>query len=136
MPTALIFDVCENIHLHIRDLLIEFSETEFLDFCSQLRAFEHGFREWRLKTPTWSEGTVADNVLTLGSYSGVASQSAFWSGRLAIEKNAGDCFHLHYHNYRIELDRSTFLCWMGAFRSVMDHFESQRSEPSSARAQS
>lgn len=45
-PTRLVIEDCENIHLHIRNLRIEFSTREFINFVGALNTALKEFRNW------------------------------------------------------------------------------------------
>ena len=55
MSQGLWVDICENIHLHFRDLRIEFAEAEFLQFLSHIEKIKELFITWRKENPDWQE---------------------------------------------------------------------------------
>jgi len=94
-------DLCENVHVHIRDLRLEFSLNEWHDFvelinlshqeiCQQEDYCEgdHSFfKRWRIK---------------------VEDTSSYFPRRFQVEKQENGSYHIHYHNFRLELDAELF----------------------------
>ena len=55
MGEAFWIDICENIHLHYRDLRLEFSLSEYIEFMDHLTKMYRLFDRWREENPDWKE---------------------------------------------------------------------------------
>jgi len=100
MGTRLAVDLCENIHLHYRDLRLEFSITEwkaFVDFITYANKYiQENHADYDMKDPNYfgQVGIV------------IPAQSESWPGRVNVEIQGepfGGIMHIHYNDLRIEL---------------------------------
>lgn len=90
--TRLVVELCENVHVHYRNLRLEFSREEFLGILEALKtvtpanieAFEFGpDRHAMLCEAVLPERTEFDD-------------------RLILEEQVSGAWHLHYRNLRVE----------------------------------
>ena len=111
-------DICENIHLHFRDLRIEFSLEEFKEFLLHIAELDQAFTDWHNANPNWTESDDPENfnnrhVIWLGKYTPASNMLAkrealYWPRRLSLESIASGIYHIHYRNFRIELTKECF----------------------------
>lgn len=91
----LIFEKCENIHIHYRNLRLEYSQEEFAQFAEEMQtAFLNIPKE--------------EQEYYVLSYTPVPEQPEYFKDRISIEANKGS-IHLHYKNIRLEFTKDEFL---------------------------
>lgn len=90
--TRLVVEDCENVHLHYRDLRMEFSLAEFLEFVAALTEARDTITSY---TPT-HEGYKLLSKRTL------RESPDYFPNRFVVERNVKS-FHIHYKNFRLEL---------------------------------
>lgn len=84
-------ELCENVHLHYRNLRLEFSKEEFLFLLKHLKSLdEKEIEDFEYK----------DNSKDLIHTNDLPTSTEF-NDRLQIEE-VGDHYHVHYRNLRIE----------------------------------
>jgi hypothetical protein len=121
-------DICENIHLHYRDLRIEFSLREFLEFIEHMKRMAELFEQWRSEHPDWEEHPEPEKfenkwVFWLPGYEpkddNVGPRSDYWPRRLSIEKQeAKDLYHIHYRDFRLEMSEEELRHFIEGFRRI------------------
>lgn len=87
-------DLCENVHLHYRNIRLEFTPDEFLFLLRQLKRID--------------EKTVEDFPYDPSAFCEVLCVRQLppetpFNGRLQIEEQVGGHFHVHYRNLRLEV---------------------------------
>lgn len=103
-------DMGENIHIHYRDLRIEMSVEEFLEFhetfnrysTGVLKEIDSGYHDGVL--PNTNESTTIKTFWDKGK---LKSPSKYDNNLIAIEETT-DGYHIHLRNYKILLDRNSF----------------------------
>lgn len=115
-------DMGENIHIHYRDLRVELSVDEFMEFaelCDVLlpqvkKEIENGYRDGvqpnTNQTGTWkqfSTGKPLKNTI------------AYHPNRISLEENS-DGYHIHFRNYKFLLDKASFMNFTQAAKDVLD----------------
>jgi|GEM_PF-4403317 len=135
-------DIGENIHLHLRDLRIEFTRGEFLEFLSHTAELKQLFEEWSSANPGWKEAQDPEAfnnkfVVWLGGYKPGShklkkAEAFYWPRRLSLERNRNGTYHFHYRNLRVELTKADFQRLCKAFEGLeafeRRHAEQARSE--------
>lgn len=87
-------ELCENVHLHYRNLRLEFSSREFIELCTLLRQVDLvKVREFEYNP---------DKFKCLVHYNNLMPETEF-DKRLQIEEQVGGGYHVHYRNLRIEV---------------------------------
>jgi hypothetical protein len=127
-PGDLWIDIGENIHMHFRDIRLEFTRIEFLEFLSNIKEMEKLFHEWAEKNPDWREaddpeGFKNQYVMWLGDFKPGSQklkdyEAHYWPRRISIERNANGVYHFHYRNLRVELNRGGFEQLVKAFSGI------------------
>lgn len=128
---AFLFDTGENIHLHYRDLRVEFSVEEFLEFhdlCQQylpqLKQFiDSGYRDGvhpnTNQASTWRQFTTRKPL---------KNSIQYHPTRISLEENS-DGYHVHIRNYKILLDKPSFLALVRGARDALEKRETDIDVP-------
>lgn len=135
--SRMFIDLCENIHIHHRDLRIVFSLDEFFEFANILADSVEDVRSYLAQNPEYREGEYSDTIMVAGSKvrqrkllrnSPRPNQSAYMANEFAIELQTGrttDEIHVHWRDYRFVLTRKHFKiiadCFTEARRNLDDY---------------
>jgi Ser/Thr protein kinase RdoA (MazF antagonist) len=119
---AFFMDMGENIHLHYRDIRIEFSVDEFLEFAELCEVYfpqvrkeiQDGYRDG--VNPNTNQ---ADTVKTFYTKKPLKTPLTYNPTRISLEENS-DGFHVHLRNYKFLVDKESFLNLARAAGEVMD----------------
>ena len=119
---AFFMDMGENIHLHYRDIRIEFSVDEFLEFAELCEVYfpqvrkeiQGGYRDG--VNPNTNQ---ADTVKTFYTKKPLKTPVTYNPTRISLEENT-DGFHVHLRNYKFLVDKESFLNLARAAGDVMD----------------
>ena len=109
--SRLIVEKCENIHLHYRNMRLEFSDKEFLFFADKIEEARKSLEN----NPEETEYLPLSATLELNT------QPEYWRDRISIEGNVGSV-HVHYKNFRLELTKDEFRTLQLAFRLAEREF--------------
>lgn len=91
--TRACIDLCENVHLHYRNLRLEFSKEEFLLLLSMLKGLDsQEIANFQYSPTSFKE---AANIQ-------LPTKTEF-DTRLVVEQQVEGHYHIHYRNLRIEL---------------------------------
>jgi len=85
-------ELCENVHLHYRNLRLEFPKKEFLLILRKLKQLD----ERDIKNFEYGKGLkflISDHDLPIKTE---------FNNRLQVEEQENGLFHIHYKNMRIE----------------------------------
>lgn len=142
MPADLYVDICENIHLHFRDLRIEYTRSEFQEFLHHISKLGSAFASWCEENPNWTEASDPENfknreIAWLGEYTPGSRQlhnkeAAYWPRRISLERLVTGTYHLHYRNLRLELTKDSFEYISKAFQQAEQSFLSHIREKQSS----
>lgn len=119
----------ENIHIHYRDLRIELSVPEFLEFAE---AFERCAPAVKNKiSEGYKDGVLPNtnesNTLTTFALDAPLKHPVKYSAnRISIEENL-DGYHIHFRNYKLLFDKRSFDNILQAMNDVVERRDSQRS---------
>lgn len=129
MGRGIWLDIGENIHLHYRDLRIEFSLREFLEFAEHMKKLAELLADWLGDNPDWKEDPEPEKfdnkwVVWLPGYKPqdeiLGPKSEYWPNRLSIEKQVKkDLYHIHYRDFRLEVSKETLRHFVEGFRHVI-----------------
>lgn len=89
-------ELCENVHLHYRNIRLEFKKEEFLTILKFLKTLDED------KIKNFPYGTNKFDYILVEN--DILSNETEFNNRLQIEEQAEGHFHLHYRNLRIEVD--------------------------------
>lgn len=115
-------DMGENIHIHYRDLRIELSVNEFLQFAELCNVYipqvkkviEGGYRDGTLPNTNQS-----NTITTFYNKEPLKQKIVYHPTRISLEENT-DGYHIHLRNYKILLDKASFLVFARAAKEVLD----------------
>jgi len=93
LNNRLTVELCENVHLHYRNLRLEFPKEEFL----QILAMMKGLDEKTIEEFEYYPG----NFKSLFNAKILPDETEF-NNRLIVEEQEQGHYHLHYRNLRIE----------------------------------
>lgn len=112
-PNGLWVDLCENIHIHFRNLRLDMSIEEFSKFMAGMhnlyKAAEHTIEQSDFKE---GDPNILKQLMFQESFS---HSSAYYPNRLSVEWNKDDTYHVHYRDLRIHLSQDEFEDFERAF---------------------
>ena len=126
-------DLCENIHIHYRELRIVFGLDEYFEFADILADSTLDVRNYLAQNPDYREGVYPTTLMIAGGpprqrkllqNSPEPHQSKYFPNDFAIElqdEHVIDEVHVHWRDYRFALNREHF-------RQIADQFEAARDE--------
>jgi len=111
-PSSMWGDLCENIHIHIRNLRVEFSKEEFDNLLSAINILANGVGKGIKEG--WKPGDKSflisyDNKVRL------KRSSDYYPNRLRIELEKNNDIHIHYREIRLHLTTPEFRTIANAF---------------------
>lgn len=86
-------ELCENVHLHYRNLRLEFSPAEFFVFIRAMQRIDAH------KVLNFKYGPDVFEPLFIERL----PEKTEFNSRLQIEEQVGGGFHVHYRNLRLEV---------------------------------
>lgn len=87
-------ELCENVHLHYRNLRLEFSQEEFRQFVAAIKTIDSDTVRYFQFSPEKFQCLFVTHMLPT---------TTEWNDRLRIEKQVEGHYHIHYRNLRIEV---------------------------------
>ena len=111
-------DLCENIHLHYRNLRLEFSPREWGTFVSAIMMLAKSI-DMGIEKKNWRPGN-ADFLLHMNYKNGLESNSDYYPTRLSVELQLDGTYHIHYRDLRLHLTQGEFMDLRDAFKEVED----------------
>lgn len=127
LPAAgrVMVDLCENVHIHHRDLRQEFTRAEFFEHVDALNRYAAKLRTYLAANPEYREDAYRDTVLVCGPdvirASPRPNASAYFPRRLRIElerpHSMGEV-HVHWRDFRLHLTLEELRLAVSAFREA------------------
>ena len=102
-PSSMWGDVCENIHLHVRNIRLEFSKEEFDNTYHAMTILDEGLKRG-IETYDWKPGNDSF-LISFDNGVRLTNDSAYHSNRLRIELEKNDEVHIHYREIRLHLTK-------------------------------
>ncbi len=99
VPTPLLnkrftVELCENVHIHYRNLRLEFPKEEFLLILKKLKSLDAEVIENFIYGSNTFKSLICDMDLP---------DKTEWNDRFQYEEQVNGQYHLHYKNMRLEL---------------------------------
>jgi hypothetical protein len=116
-------DLCENIHLHYRNIRLEFSELEWSDFrcaVNMLGVAVEGVAEQN----DYREGNPNFLIQQLFN-TRLKSDTDYFPNRCTIERQADNTVHFHYRDLRLHWTQEEYLEIARMFEKSLKEFESK-----------
>lgn len=89
----LVIELCENVHIHYRNLRIEMPKQEFLMIMAAVKAIdENAVREFKYGPSAFK--AIPEMIL---------SEQTPFDRRLQVEEQRDGTIHIHYRNMRLEV---------------------------------
>ena len=133
----LFVDLCENVHIHFRDIRTVFSTDEFFEYVDTVTRSAKDLRRYLRWHPQYREQEIFSPIMVaLGpeqqtrplGQSPQPNQSTYFDARLQIELQAEsviDEIHIHFRDYRLAMSREVFRAFaeaMGTATVTLDGF--------------
>jgi hypothetical protein len=121
----MVVDLCENIHIHRRELRQEFTLPEFFEHLANLNRYAEKVCEYLRLNPEYEEQVYRDALLICGPdiirESPKPNESAYFPNRLRIElehpHSMGEA-HVHWRDYRLHLTLAELRTMVEAFKEA------------------
>ena len=134
--SMILVDICENVHIHHREVRTEFTVPEFREYVDTLVRKRCELEEYLATNPEYEEGAYGDTVWKVGGGPHVIdaspepNRSAYWPDRLLVQlERPGDHeVHVHYRDRRLDLWRDELRVLASALHEAvraLDHWESE-----------
>lgn len=105
--TGIWTDLCENIHLHYRNVRLEFSEIEFAQFRAAINSLGKSLEKCSVES-NYREGDP--NFLIQQVFNARLNEdSDYYPNRVSIEAQRDGTVHFHYRDIRIHLTENEFI---------------------------
>lgn len=119
-PKRICVDLCENLHLHNRNIRHEFSLEEWALYSAAMQNL-YKASEYSIDKHKYIEGTHDFFVQSNYNTPYPTNNSAYFPNRFSIEECRDDTFHVHYRDLRIELTRNEFEQITNAFAKAKEN---------------
>jgi hypothetical protein len=128
-------DLCENVHIHYRELRIVFSIDEFFEFTDILHRSTEDLHSYLAQNPDYQEGVHRDTIMIAGGRprqmallrnSPAPNRSTYFPDDFAIElldESMADEMHVHWRDYRLAIPREHFKLIAEAFAVARRNLE-------------
>ena len=114
----------EAFHIHIRNMRIDFSEEEFIEFAEHIKKSLNVFKEQKgINADDGRDGSY-NNYFILDQKE-IKEAPSFNKNLLQIEVNDPNIIHIHFRNLRIDLSPEEFSEFGKIIRSSLEKFESK-----------
>ncbi|MEO5337864.1 MAG: phosphotransferase [Magnetospirillum sp. WYHS-4] len=115
-------DMGENIHIHYRDLRIELSAGEFLEFADLCEKYIPQVRKeiaGGYRDGIHPNTNQSNTLKTISENKALKRNIAYNPKRISLEENT-DGYHVHIRNYKILLDKASFLNFARAAKEALE----------------
>jgi len=106
-PCSIWTDLCENIHLHYRNLRLEFSETEWAHFRAAINHLGKAVERCSVENG-YEEGDPNFLIQQVYNFS-LKPDSDYYKNRSTIELQRDDTVHFHYRDLRLHWSKREFV---------------------------
>ena len=120
--TSIWTDLCEDIHLHYRNLRLDFSQKEWAHFRAAINHLGMA-TEFQTERYQYEEGDP-NFLVSMHFNTPLHSNSEYYPNRLSIELQRDDTVHVHYRDLRMHYTVTEFKAIARAFVRALQQFES------------
>ncbi len=92
-------ELCENVHIHYRNLRLEFPKEEFLLLLSKLKSVD----EEQVKNFKYGKNEFKSLICDMD-----LPRETEWNNRLQVEEQVSGQYHIHYKNLRLEFTANQY----------------------------
>jgi hypothetical protein len=122
-PNMIWTDLCENIHLHYRNIRLEFSEKEFAEFRAAINMLGRAV-EMVSTEKDYREGDP--NFLIQQMYNTpLSAHSDYFPNRVTLEVQKDDTVHFHYRDLRLHFGHDEFVRISEIFSEAIQKFNTK-----------
>ena len=89
-------ELCENVHVHYRNLRLEFPKEEFLKILRVMKSLD----EEEIENFEYGDDRPINIKSLFEGY--ILPKETEFNNRLILEEQVGGHYHLHYRNLRVE----------------------------------
>lgn len=120
-------DLCENIHIHYRNLRLDLSPVEMAYWRSAILSMGQGL-EKAIETYAWREGDP--NFLVILDFKfPVSANSDYYPDRMTLEWERDNTVHFHYRDLRIRMTSTEFVQMAEMFDKAIKRFRDRTEFP-------
>jgi len=113
-------DLCEDVHLHYRNLRLDFSEMEFAAFRAAINHLGMVLEKCSIENH-YREGDPNFLIQQIFN-SPLKSDSDYYPNRVTIEAQKDNTVHFHYRDLRIHWSQSEFIAIASMFVHALESF--------------
>jgi hypothetical protein len=105
--TAIWGDLCENIHLHFRNIRLDFSIKEWAEFVCAIHSIQKAI-EYSIEQNKYEEGNPNFLVQTMYNFP-LKADTDYYPNRSTIEIQKDNTAHFHYRDLRLHWSEEEFI---------------------------
>lgn len=111
-PNHLYMDLCEDVHIHYRNIRFDMTVKEWALFIAMLNQIQVAADQVMTQTK-YQEGDP-NFMMQIMPKNTLCADSEYFPNRLSIEWQEGNTIHIHYRDLRLDLDFNEFLIFAKA----------------------
>lgn len=96
-------DLCENLHIHLRNIRLEFSKKEWQEFVKHLVAVYNEVEKYK----DYKENS-GYQLMFKTPFKNIKPKSDYYSNRFRVEDEHDGSVHIHYRDIRIHLTKEEY----------------------------
>ncbi|RLC40270.1 MAG: hypothetical protein DRH51_05900 [Candidatus Coatesbacteria bacterium] len=120
-PTKFWMDLCENVHLHLRNYRLDMSVREFKQFINFILKVYPKIYEV-IEKNNYKEGNYDFHAL-FSTKQVINPDSDYYPDRLSIELQRSRNVHIHYRDLRLDISEAEFVELASAFSSALETYK-------------
>lgn len=105
--TSIWGDLCENVHLHFRNIRLDFSVVEWAFFRAAINHLGKAM-EWGIEQYEWREGDP-NFLVQFETNARIPANSDYFPDRVIIEIQRDNTVHFHYRDLRLHWTKQEFI---------------------------
>ena len=109
-------DLCENIHIHLRNIRLEFSKKEWADLIKHLSGAYHEINKFK----DYKENSGTQLMLVTPGMDNITKKSDYYNNRFRIEDEHDGSVHVHYRDIRLHMTREEYNQIANAMQPIED----------------